>query len=110
MIKNKFLLMALCFIFVSNSYAYQKENEISEIKQLLNEYVESNGTNFVLSSEANGKVYNLDANFEKMSSIDLLEIFNQNGLVAIERHDAIYIFTKFEVDNLGKGFGPLWQG
>lgn len=110
MINMKIIFLSILLGCVSSSFAHQNQINSVHIKQLINEYAELNKLNFVLSPEVNGEVNLFGSTIEKLSNYEFIEILKKHGFVPIEKSDVVHIFSQYEVQNLGKGFGPIWRG
>ena len=108
MINIKVILLSILLGYASSSLA--NKDESIPIKQLINEYAELNQLNFILSPEVKGKVSLFGSTVEKMSNNDLIEMFRKHGFILVEKNGVVHIFSQYEVQNLGKGFGPIWRG
>ena len=107
--KIRVLLVAAMLGFVSLAYGEGNSDDSIPIKQLVNEYAEDNKVNFLLSSEIAGKAVLSGVSIEKISSEDFMKILKQSGIVAIQKNEIVHLYTEYEVENSGKGFGRKWR-
>jgi type II secretory pathway component GspD/PulD (secretin) len=110
MMKAKRILLSILLGCAFNSVAHSIESDDTSIRQLINQYAETHRANFIISPEVKGNVNLLGLTVEGMSNSDLIDIFNQHGFIAIKKGGLVQVFTQFEVENLGKGIGPIWRG
>ena len=108
--KIRTLLVTVMLGFLSLAYGESNSGDSIPIKQLVNEYAEQNQVNFVLSSEIVGKATLSGVSIENISSEDFIKILKQSGIVAIQKNEIVHLYTDYEVENSGKGFGPKWRG
>jgi hypothetical protein len=102
-------IVLLFFMFLGfDSVSNAKSDENISIQYLINQYAALNRANFILSPEVFGEVELSELKVEKIAKSDLKEIFSANGFIAVQKHDAIYVYTQYEVEHLGVGFGPQW--
>jgi len=94
-----FLITSLtCLQVLSSADAHAKEH--SSIRHLVVEYAELHQTNFVLSPKLNSQVEITKRNVEAMSIFELESLLSDYGIIAIQKNDAIYLYTKPELEQL----------
>jgi len=110
MTKIKLILISILLGYSFASAAEKDESFGVPIRDLILKYAELHETNFVVSAKVEGRVELFGVKVEKMSKSELIDILEYYNFIATRKDRIVYIFTRFEVEHLGKGIGPIWQG
>jgi len=109
-IKIKIILIGILLGYTTSLLAHDDKNDAIPVRQLVLEYAEFSGTNFVVSSKVRGDVNLLGFSVEELSEQKFVDILENHHFITTRKDGVVHVFTRFEVEFLGKGLGPIWRG